>query len=211
MIGRLKFAATLLALVSLAACGARPSPSLEGDPLAGEWPAEVWTLRHQVRIDFLDQGRSFALDGLLRLSTRDGVPEIRALCLNPLGLTLCDMRVTPQEYRATVLHPGFAAIPDVERHMARCLRSVWFQALPFAERAPAEGLERRANDYLRLDCGPTPTAGQGACVVTATGPGEGWSVSFTPGEPQPPVIIFSNESEGYGVRIRLIAAYSGGE
>jgi hypothetical protein len=211
MINHLKLVAALLALVLLAACGARPSPSVETGPLAGEWPAEVWTLRHKLRIDFLDQGRSFALDGLLRLSMRDGVPEIRVVCLDPFGLTLCDMRVTPQESRTAVLHPGFAAIPQVERQVALCVRSVWFTALPFAVKARAEGLERRASGYLRLDCAPNPPEGQGACVVTTAGPGDLWAVSFTPAEPQPPVITFSNESEGYRVRIRLIAAYSGGE
>jgi hypothetical protein len=171
-------------------------------PLERQWPAREQVFRHAVRIDFPGTHPSLSFDGIMRLRNGVAGPEIRVVCLGALGLTLCDITITPDGYRADLLHPSLAKVPHVVEHIALCVKSIWFASLPLAEQGKKAVARREIYSRTLLE---HMVEEDGRCVARALGPDAFWTVGYMPGAPQPPRITFHNDLEGYTVTIRFVA------
>jgi hypothetical protein len=165
-------------------------------------PAREQVFRHKAHVRFSGKTADFSFDGIMRVRAGAAGPVIRVVCLGALGLTLCDMTVTPEGYSVKYLHPALARTPDVARHIALCIRSVWFASLPFAGHEEKNIVLRERRDDTPLE---RLSGEDGRRVVRALGPKTFWTVEYVPAEPQPRLVTFRNESDGYTVRIRFVA------
>jgi hypothetical protein len=197
----------VVCLVCLPAASCAPRAAPENLLLAeGQRPLQERIFRHKVHIDFPGKTTPYSFDGIMRFSRNADGPVVSIACLGNLGLTLCAMTVTPEGHSTAYLHPGFAKIPRVEEHIALCVASVWFAALPSADGEKQHILQQEADGVL-LEHSP---ANDGVRLVRASGSGVRWTVSYVPAIPQPERIVFTNERDGYTVRIRLVAELSEG-
>lgn len=191
----------LLPLLLFAASCASRGPLETLPALERQWPTQERIFRHAVRIEFPKGLPAFSFDGLMRLCATAAGPEIRVVCLTALGLTLCDMTITPTGYRTDVLHPSLAKVPRAAEHIALCVGAIWFAALPVTEQEKG-AIQRKTYGRTLLEHLKEP---DGRRYVRARGPDAFWTVAYMPGEPHPPQIEFRNEREGYTVRIRFVA------
>lgn len=196
----------LLACLCIFSCAPR-AVSENLPALERQWPARDRVFRHQVHIDFPGRGVPFSFDGVMRIAHSTGVPTATVTCLGPLGLALCAMTVTPEGHTTSYIHPGLAAVPHMEKHMALCVAGIWFAALPVS--GPEKG-----NAPLREMFGGAllehSMENDGGRLVRALGPEAMWTVAYTPGDPQPTRITFHNDRDGYTVRVRFVAELTEG-
>jgi hypothetical protein len=195
-----------LACLPAASCTPRAVPE-NLPPLERQWPPQERIFRHKVHIDFPGKTTPYSFDGIARFSRNADGPVVHITCLGDLGLTLCAMTVTPEGHSTAYLHPGFAKIPRVEEHIALCVASVWFAALPSAG---GDGHDPPQQEAVNGALPEHSRASGGVRLVRASGSGVRWTVSYVPATPQPARIVFTNERDGYTVRIRLVEELSAG-
>lgn len=190
---RLRLAASLFLVCLGVSCAPRTLmkdlPSLER-----RWPVTEQVLRHKVSLEIPGQQR-VSFDGLMRYGPGS---EIRVVCLGALGMTLCDMTITLESRETHFLQPSLSRIPEVEAHIALCLRSVWFASL--ASETRGEGAVREVYAGTVLE----HRFADGRHTVTAQGPEAFWTVTFAAGSFPPRDMTFSCERPAYAVHIRLI-------
>jgi hypothetical protein len=189
----------LLSLLFVLSCApVRPAEDLPA--LERQWPARARVFRHKVNVDFPGKNAGLSFDGIVHVRAGAGRPAIRAVCLGALGLTLCDMTVTPEGYRVDYLHPALGKVPNIADHIALCVGSVWFASLPVAGRGEKDAVLRERYGNTLLEHFSEKDSRR---VVRARGPEAFWTLAYAPAEPQPPLVTFS--SDGYTVRIRFVA------
>jgi hypothetical protein len=193
-----------LACLPAASCSLRALPE-NLPPLERQWPSQEQIFRHKVHLDLPGETIPHSFDGIMRFSRNADGPVISITCLGTLGLTLCAMTVTPEGHNTAYIHPSLAKIPRVEEHIALCVASVWFSALPAAGGERQNAPQREAAGGVLLE---HSLASDGSRLVRASGSGVRWTVSYVPAKPQPEQIVFANERDGYTVRIRFVAALS---
>ena len=190
-----RFRIAVLFLLALFAVSCAPRGAANMPPaFERRWPVAERVFRHAVTVEISGQP-SVSFDGLMRYGPG---PVIRVVCLGALGMTLCDMTITPKTRDTHFLHPALNRIPDVEAQMALCLRSVWFASL--APAAHGEGGAKEAYDGTLLE----HNVSGGQRTVTACGPERFWTVRSDAASP-PRDILFTCERPEYAVRIRFIS------
>lgn len=192
-VDRLRLAA-LLFLVCLGASCAPRALTKDLPSLERRWPVTEQVLRHKVSLEIPGQPR-VSFDGLVRYGPG---PELRVVCLGVLGMTLCDMTITPGSRKTHFLHPSLSRIPDVEAQIALCLRGVWFASLASETRGEDSAREIYAGTVLEH------RIADGRHTVTAQGPKAFWTVTFAAGSFPPRDMTFSCERPAYAVQIRFI-------
>lgn len=192
-VGRLRIAA-LIFLVCLGASCAPRALTKDLPSLERRWPVSEQVLRHTVSLEIPGQPR-VSFDGLMRYGPG---PKIRVVCLGALGMTLCDMTLTPGSRETHFLHPSLSRIPEVEARIALCLQSVWFASLASEMRGAGLAREIYAGTVLEH------RIADGRHTVTAQGPETFWTVRFDAGSFSPRDMTFTCERPAYGVHIRLI-------
>jgi hypothetical protein len=199
------FSVSLLVLLLGASCALRnPPESLPA--LERSWPERERVFRQAIRIDFPGETAPFSFDGVLQLTLEEGDPTARVIGLGALGLTLFDITVTTEGHRTDFLHPALAGIPEAAEHVALCVRSVWFVSLP------PVGLKADGQAVLEVyhaTLAEHTREKDGRRTVRALGPEYCWTVGYSPAIPQPALILFRNDLDGYTVRIRFIAEQGG--
>lgn len=206
--------APVLAIVlaaTLSCCA--PRGLVEGPPaLERTYPVRERVFRHAVRITIPGDAAPFSFTGIMRyraFATQGGPwPEIQILCLGALGLTLCDMTLSPTGHTTNFLHPSLAKVPEIEKHIARCVTAVWFTALP--ARLPLDMREPVREVYAKTLL-EHAVANDAHRTTRALGPKLFWTVTFLPEEPQPSTITFANQRPEYSVTIRFVEEQGKGE
>lgn len=185
------------------ACAAR-HPAENLPELQRDYLARAHTFRHIVRIEFPHSDMApLSFDGVLRYEPpaphAGAQPSVRVVCLGALGLTMCDMTVSPQGYVTNSMHPSLARLPRIESHIARCVSAVWFASLPM-EIPAGGGVMREMYKGVLVE---HSRSGDDQKITRALGPKVFWTVRHTPALPQPREITFESQRPEYSVRIRF--------
>lgn len=141
----------LCCLVAVSCARLRPSPWRQASPEAAltllqtDWLADTGRRMARFQGRLLFGSRKVNLDVLV---LRDGAKlTARAVTMGDMGITLCDMDVTPSGH---IMHGGMPLLrkhPLVQKHIARTLRRVLLLPLP---QAPYAVFDREAQNEIML-------------------------------------------------------------
>jgi len=195
-----------------------PAPDVQAAPLlARDWLAApgVDMLRLQGRLLF--GARKVGLTAMMRRDA--GRRTARIVLMGDMGLTLCDMDVTPS---GQIVH---SAVPDLKkatrvlRHVARTVRRIFL--LPGPGEAGEPEVRRFDAELMLPQRGPQLEGGpevervydaDTGLLVRLASPEAGWEVSFSEyekmtqdGLPFPGRIEYRDTSGGYTVQLQLLS------
>jgi hypothetical protein len=200
----LRRAAALATLALLIGCSAARGTVVDHTPdVWHSWCGEGPALRE--RFDFVLEARGFLLSatGFLVLAPQE--QTINAVLLNPLGIKLITLRITPDEVRS--LQDSSPLPPRLTEQIGLALRRALLLAWPCLINGPTdEDASRRAlSSGVRLQC--TPAQKQ----VFANEGGAGWSAQARWVDAlhvrQPQEITVRDERSGFTLKLVRTEAY----
>lgn len=200
--------------LGLAACGVRSAAWLPAEPeLAAalrqvDWlpPADTpQLLRLEARLQIGSRG--FPLSAVLRRDTR----QLRAVIMSDMGLTLCDMEVTPVGHTTHKVLPDLEKRGQIQGHVARTLRRIFLAprlAEPFSVHRRGEELRLvsgRGDQRLERIHDATTLR-----LVRIQAPEQGWTLSLPPPDPDADLpakgrFEYRDRSGGYSVQALLLS------
>lgn len=218
---RKRFLLLLCLCLLLAACARlrpsawQPAPPAEQELasrlLAGDWLGGEGkeTLRLQGRLLF--GSRTFPFSAFMRRTPQKQIA--RVALMGDMGVTLCDMDVTPSGYITHQAVPDLEKATRVQRHIARTVRRIFLLPLPGED---AQLFAREGEYMLRSTAREQELErvydATNLRLVRLASPEEGWEARFMEyeqnthdGLPFPSRIEYRDASGGYSLQLLLLA------
>ncbi|MBU1230982.1 MAG: DUF3261 domain-containing protein [Proteobacteria bacterium] len=200
----LRRAAALAALALMIGCSAARGTVVDHTPdVWHSWCGEGPALRE--RFDFVLEARGFLLSatGFLVLAPQE--QTINAVLLNPMGIKLITLRITPDEVRS--LQDSSPLPARLTEQIGLALRRALLLAWPCLVNGPTDedAFRRALSSGVRLQCGPEQKQ------VSAHGGGADWSAQAWRTDlrvDQPPrEIVVRDERSGFTLKLVRTEAY----
>lgn len=179
--------------------------------LARDWlgKAGKQTLRLQGRLVF--GSRKFPLSAFMRRDTAKRVA--RVVLMGDMGVTLCDMDVTPSGYITHQAVPDLEKATRVQRHIARTVRRIFLLPLPNKD---TRLWQREGEHMLRYTARKQELErvydAESLQLVRLVSPDEEWETRFleyeklsADGLPYPARIEYRDASGGYSLQLLLLS------